>query len=59
MSNSPTSVTLNQQEVRAVMEALAVASAVWSSDYQFGHLNEYEEWCYQKWPEVTKKLEGN
>lgn len=58
MSYSPTSVTLDQHDVKAVMEALAIASAVCSDDYQYGHLNEHEEWCYEKWPEVTKKLQG-
>ena len=58
MSYSPTSVTLNQHEVKAVMEALEVASSVWAEFYQYGHLNEHEAWCYEKWPDITKKLES-
>ena len=56
--NSKT-VTLTAQEMRAMLEALGVAHANWSSDYQYGHLNEREERFYKEWETLSHKLTEN
>ncbi len=52
-------VTLTTQEIRAILEALGVAHANWSSEYQYGHLNESEESFYKAWETLSDKLTEN
>ena len=49
-------VTLTNEEIRAMLEALGVAHANWQDDYIFGHLSEREQKFFELWAPISDKL---
>lgn len=49
-------VTLNLDELIAVREALRISSSACSEDYQYGHLEESEEYNFKLWEFVSPKF---